>query len=213
MPQESRGIRKRKKVDKETLQKTEEIEVTPRILRKKIVKQMKERNIKLLVSQQKRKLDIDTEENNYYSEDDVPLSMRLQYQERKKRCLLPRMSPSSLEKLKSTLDFKESNPNILKLKECVSHMHGNNYRESHLLSLYFLRKAIVNSLFERRWDNLKQLLIMLIENYPKPVFNPFIRQMCQIIKTLDPTVAGSDFEEQLNIVEELYNKKTSNIVT
>lgn len=75
--------------------------------------------------------------------------------------------------------FNETiDPENMKIQICLSKMQSRRSENFHFTTCHYVRKTIIDSLLKRDWNILINLLVIFIERYNKPLFMPFIRQVC-----------------------------------
>ncbi|XP_050305962.1 uncharacterized protein LOC126743068 [Anthonomus grandis grandis] len=121
--------------------------------------------------------------------------------------LLPSITETNWKNFEERLNNDTMDEVTKKLNACLIRMHGWDVVETHFTSLHFVRKALIEALMSRNWDNLLILVVMFAKNYSSPVFTPFIRLMCQILKYYHPGIRGTELEDQIDLIIEKHSRR------
>ncbi|XP_076268082.1 uncharacterized protein LOC143201117 [Rhynchophorus ferrugineus] len=117
----------------------------------------------------------------------------------------PHITKSNWKAFNTKLFNEDMDPQTVKIKKCLNRMQSRRSENFHFTTCHYIRKTIIDSLLKRDWDVLTNLLIIFIERYNKPLFMPFIRQICDILQCHHPKIKGTNFEDQLTAIKEKYS--------
>ncbi|KAJ8923998.1 hypothetical protein NQ315_006774 [Exocentrus adspersus] len=104
------------------------------------------------------------------------------------------MPKHKVDKLLSLLKCKTKST---KLNKCLAHLYTSAKPPWNSPSV--IMKAIKDSLLRRKWDNLVQLLLLLI-HFNSVKYRPIIRHLCQIIGKCHPDIQNTGFRDQVDMI-------------
>ncbi|XP_030749801.1 uncharacterized protein LOC115877672 [Sitophilus oryzae] len=123
-----------------------------------------------------------------------------------KENILPCIYSYNWEEFKDRFFNTEPDTSNVKLKKCLGKMQGQD-NIIHFTALQYTRKAIIDCLLKRQWDNLVKLLQLLFQRSGDPIFVLLLRNVCEILKNFHPYINSTNIGDEINLVKEKYSQK------